>query len=78
MRRRLFYWYRQLKSLEGSLDINPSEENLVGRQAEVERIEKAVSRTQFPLSFTDQLYDLRGHIDIVRRRLATIRQHGTA
>jgi TRAP-type uncharacterized transport system substrate-binding protein len=69
MRRRLLDWYRQLKSLEASIDTNPSKENLIEKQAEVERIERAVSRTRFPLSFTDQLYDLRGHIDIVRRRL---------
>jgi TRAP-type uncharacterized transport system substrate-binding protein len=78
MRHRLLYWYRQLKSLEASIDTDPSEKNLVDRQAEVERIETAVSRTRFPLSLTNQLYDLRGHIDIVRRRLATTRQHGNA
>jgi hypothetical protein len=69
LRRRLFYWYGQLKSLEASIDANPGDKNLTERQAEVERIEDAVSHTRFPLAFTDQLYDLRGHIDIVRRRL---------
>jgi hypothetical protein len=33
-------------------------------------IEEAVSHTRFPLGFANQVYDLRGHIDIVRRRLA--------
>ena len=36
----------------------------------VEKIEEAVSHIRFPLGFANQVYDLRGHIDLVRRRLA--------
>jgi TRAP transporter TAXI family solute receptor len=69
MRRRLLYWYGQLKALEASMIANPSEKNLTAKKIEIERIEDAVSRIRFPLAFADQLYDLRDHIDIVRRRL---------
>ena len=69
VRRRLLYWYDQLKVLEASIDANPSGKHLIEKQVEVERIEDAVSRIRFPLAFTDQLYNLRSHIDIVRRRL---------
>ena len=68
MRRRLLYWYGQLKALETSIDLNNSDGNMIEQQAELERIENAVSHIRFPLAFTDQLYDLRGHIHIVRRR----------
>lgn len=68
MRRRLLYWYGQLKALEASIDLNNSDGNMIEQQAELERIENAVSHIRFPLAFTDQLYDLRGHIHIVRRR----------
>jgi hypothetical protein len=37
----------------------------------IERIEDAVSHIRFPLTFTDQLYNLRSHIDIVRRKLTS-------
>ncbi len=69
MRRRLLYWYSQLKSLEmaGGTDFG---DDLMQRRAAVDRIEDALSRVRFPLSFANQVYDLRGHIDIVRRRLA--------
>ena len=70
MRRRLLYWYGQLKALETSIDVNKSDSNLSAQQAELERIENAVSHIRFPLAFTDQLYDLRGHIHIVRRRFS--------
>lgn len=70
MRRRLLYWYSQLKAVETSIDVNRSDANLSAQQAELERIENAVSHVRFPLAFADQLYDLRGHIHIVRRRFA--------
>ena len=63
-RRRLFYWYGQLKALEASFDANPND------KAEIERIEDAVSHIRFPLTFSDQVYNLRSHIDIVRRKIA--------
>ncbi len=70
-RQRLLYWYRQLKALEASIDSNPSPDTLALKQAEIDRIETLASRSRVPLSFSDQMYDLRVHIDIVRRRLAT-------
>jgi hypothetical protein len=70
-RRRLLYWYDRLKSLEGSLDSTVTERDLLEKQSEVDSIEDAVSRIRLPLSLADQLYDLRGHIEIVRRRIAS-------
>ena len=74
-RRRLFYWYAQLKALEASFDADPIDKRLAERQAEIERIEEAVSHIRFPLTFSDQLYNLRSHIDIVRRKITS---HGNA
>ena len=47
-----------------------SELNLAEKQAELERIDTAVSRIRVPLPFADQAYDLRVHIELVGRRLA--------
>lgn len=69
MRRRLLYWYRQLKTLEQSIDRRPSLDHLEFKRAQLERIDLAVSRLQVPLNMSDQLYDLRSHIDLVRQRL---------
>jgi TRAP-type uncharacterized transport system substrate-binding protein len=74
-RRRLFYWYAQLKKLEASFDASPVNQHLAAKQAEIERIEEAVSHISFPLTFSDQLYNLRSHIEIVRRKIAS---HGNA
>jgi hypothetical protein len=70
MRRRLLYWYRQLKTLERSLDSGAARYDADALQAELERIDSHVRRIRVPLYFSDQLYDLRGHIDLVRQRLA--------
>ena len=70
-RRRLFYWYAQLKALEASFDTDPTDKHLTRKQAEIERIETAVSHIQFPLTFSDQVYNLRSHIDIVRHKIAS-------
>jgi TRAP-type uncharacterized transport system substrate-binding protein len=71
VRRRLMYWYRQLKALEKSLDSRGAKYDLAAHQAELERIDGAVRRIRVPLYFSNQLYDLRGHIDLVRQRLTT-------
>ena len=70
-RRRLLYWYGQLKALEASFDASLSDKHWAELQAAVERIEYDVSQIHFPLTFTDQLYNLRSHIDIVRRKITT-------
>jgi hypothetical protein len=71
MRRRLIYWYAKLKALEASFDANANAISLPETKIEIERIEDAVSHIRFPLTFTDQLYNLRSHIDIVRRKIAS-------
>jgi len=68
IRRRLVYWYRQLKALERNLDSGPYD--AAALQAEFDRIDSAVRRIRVPLYYSDKLYDLRGHIDLVRQRLA--------
>ena len=63
--------YAKLKALEASFDVNANAISLPETKIEIERIEDAVSHIQFPLTFTDQLYNLRSHIDIVRRKIAS-------
>jgi len=70
-RRRLFHWYAQLKALEASFDADPMDKHLAEKQARIEQIEDAVSHIRIPLTFSDQLYNLRSHIDIVRRKIAS-------
>jgi uncharacterized protein len=77
-RRRLLFWYRQLKALELDIDANPSRARLADIHSELDRIDSVVQHMKVPLHFSDQLYDLRGHVDLVRRRLAAREQTALA
>lgn len=69
VRRRLVYWYRQLKLLERRMDAPGMRYDLAALQTDIERIDTAVRRIRVPNFFSNQLYDLRGHIELVRQRL---------
>ena len=69
VRQRLLNRYQQLKVLEASIGPSPSQAEIAEILSALDRIDATVRRISVPLPFSDQLYDLRGHIDLVRRRL---------
>jgi hypothetical protein len=66
IRRRVFRWYAQLRAVEDARGTRPAAELL----ADLAAIEQRVDAIRVPLSYTDELYSLRSHIDLVRQRLA--------
>lgn len=70
VRRRITHWYKELKKVEAAL--KPTPDGLARGMAEIDRVEEAVNRIPVPLAFASQLYDLRQHIDVVRRRLSAL------
>lgn len=74
VRRRLLYWYRQLKALEKKLDDPQASTSIAEYQHEIDRIDDGVRRIKFPLYYSDQFYHLRLHINLVRQRLFEHRQ----
>jgi TRAP-type uncharacterized transport system substrate-binding protein len=71
VRRRIVFWYRHLKDLERSLDSRATSTDIAAHRDELERIDSAVRRIRVPHYFSNELYDLRLHIALVRQRLAT-------
>jgi hypothetical protein len=67
VRRRIFRWYRQLRNVEAQVAAAaaPTAELI----AELDRLDARASRVTVPLSYADELYDLRSHIALVRARL---------
>lgn len=67
VRSRIFRWYRNLRNIEQELvhKTAPPAELL----AALEQLETKAERITVPLSYTDELYALRGHIAMVRDRL---------
>jgi len=69
IRSRVFRWYRQLRDIEDALrtkTATPAE--LMG---ELNKLETQAQHVKVPLSYTDQLYSLRSHIQLVREQLST-------
>ena len=67
IRSRIFRWYRDLRQIEDDIARAsvPSAELL----AKLEKLDAKCERIMVPLSHTDELYALRGHISLVRERL---------
>jgi uncharacterized protein len=70
IRQRLLRWYDRLKELEFTLDHNPSAEQVAEVDAGLKRIDRAVQRLKLPRHYSDQLYNLRSHIELVAQKLA--------
>ena len=65
IRSRVFRWYAQLRDVEHAVGTRPTAELL----AELDAIEARVESVTVPLSYTDELYSLRSHIQMVGDRL---------
>lgn len=70
LRSRVFRWYAHLRAVEQAME-RPGAD-LPSLHAELERIDRQVEHTRMPLSYTNELYDLRSHIHLVRKRLAAL------
>jgi hypothetical protein len=67
IRSRIFRWYRHLRQIENQLENKEaSREDLL---AALDRLEQRAFAVTVPLSYTDELYALRQHIDLVRARM---------
>jgi hypothetical protein len=51
------------------LDHNPSAEQVAEVDAGLKRIDRAVQRLRLPRHYSDQLYNLRSHIELVAQKL---------
>lgn len=65
IRSRVFRWYAQLREVEDQSGHRPVAELL----RELDELEQRVNGVSVPLSFADELYALKSHIQLVRRRL---------
>ncbi|MBW8832204.1 MAG: C4-dicarboxylate ABC transporter substrate-binding protein [Burkholderiales bacterium] len=65
IRSRIFRWYGQLRAVENAHGERPTDELM----QDLDVIEARVENVTVPLSYTDELYALRSHINLVRRKL---------
>ena len=68
IRSRIFRWYAQLRGVESSFGERSNDDLL----RELAEIEERVENVAVPLSYADELYSLRSHIQMVRGRLLAL------
>ena len=67
IRSRVFRWYRQLREIEeAAAQSNVKAAELLPK---LDELEHRVEKVSVPLSYTEELYALRSHIDMVRKKL---------
>jgi TRAP transporter TAXI family solute receptor len=76
VRSRIFRRYGELKFLEAEVTADADEEQRAALLHRLDAIERDVARIPAPIAYSDMLYTLRGHIDIVRA--AILRRTGVA
>ena len=67
IRSRVFRWYGQLRSIEDRAAAR--DESVQSLISELQSLETRVEKISVPLSYADELYALRNHIELVRQRL---------
>ncbi len=81
VRSRIYRWYGQLRNVEGEVEHALETGDATERQRvfgeqmkKLDDIERRVNQLTIPLSFAEELYDLRSHINFVRKRLGWLMQ----
>lgn len=69
IRSRIYRWYAELEAVDPRIQKNYAVEQTAEYLAELDRIEDMVSTVSVPLSFSQELYDLRLHIEMLRAEL---------
>lgn len=67
IRKRLWHWYDELKQLERAMADEPAHHEK--HRAQIARIDDAVSAIPVPIQYSEPYYNLRAHVEYVRRRL---------
>ena len=69
VRSRIFRWYGQLRDIENRIESTGDNSGNSALLEELNRLESRAEKISVPLSYTDELYALRGNIHLVRRKL---------
>jgi TRAP transporter TAXI family solute receptor len=75
VRSRIYRWYGQLRVVEQAIEEVPPAKRAEAYPVQLQRlveIEEKVNQVSIPLSFADELYRLRSHIDFVRQRITRL------
>ena len=76
VRRRVFRWYREVKHLDEELAHDPDPAQAPAMLQRLDEIERGVARTSVPNAYSDYAYNLRTHLDVLRKRILRVTRRG--
>ena len=71
-RRKVYRWYGRLRELDHLLTQGMSPEAARSRLAELQVLESQIAQVAIPLSYMDEYYNLRVHLNLIHRGLAAM------
>ena len=71
-RSRYYRWYRELRIIEKKMTQSMQSEDARNLLARIDQIEETVSGISVSIAFYDEIFTLKEHIDMVRRRLLSL------
>jgi TRAP transporter TAXI family solute receptor len=72
IKRRIFLWYEQLKALEARLGRNDAGHDAESLAAEIKRIDDAAAVIPVPLRYSENLFNLRMAIGLVKQKIQAL------
>ena len=69
MRSRIYRWYSELQAVEAKTNREEVAANVDQYLSELDRIEERVLSISVPLAYSEELYHLRSHIEMLRNKL---------
>jgi TRAP transporter TAXI family solute receptor len=71
VRRKIYIWYKDLRALEEEGRATPAGEPRTSVLSRLERLQVDIGKLDVPLSYTDDLYRLRSHVEFVKQLLGS-------
>jgi TRAP transporter TAXI family solute receptor len=72
VRSKIYRWYRELEELDPEIHGEKDPARMEKHLERLNRIENQVSQISVPLAYREELYDLRLHIDLLRKKLRDV------
>ncbi len=69
MRSKIYRWYSKLEAVDANLHGKEADVQPEDSMAALDQLEETVSRISVPLAFTEELYHLRLHIELLRQKI---------
>ena len=69
IRSRIYRWYEVLRRIDQNLSHEDSRQSLLIHRSELERIEAELREIKVPLSYMEEFYNLRLHLELISRRV---------